>query len=207
MRIEGRDRMKQIRFVLPLGLLLAAFSWVGAAKAQNPTAVQKLQLSAFAGAGADFTGLSGGKNLSVTAGADLALPPLHGIRPGIEIRGTYPADHGLIDSQKDVLGGLRTDFLLGSRLHPYADFLFGRGEMDYGLGGYNFGGYQFQLTTTYVYSPGAGFDYTLSDSFALKVDGQVQRWSGAPTASGSLYSTTLIAGVVYRFNFNPHGVR
>jgi hypothetical protein len=199
--------MMQIRFGLPLGLLLAAFSWVGAAKAQNPTAIQKLQLSAFAGAGADFTGLSGGKNLSVTAGADLALPPFHGVRPGIEVRGTYPADHGMIDSQRDILGGLRADFLLGRQLHPYADFLFGRGEMDYGPGGYDFGGYEYALTTTYVYSPGAGFDYTLSDSFAVKADGQFQRWSGAPTASGTVYSKTAIVGIVYRFNFNPHGVR
>jgi hypothetical protein len=35
------------------------------------------------------------------------------------------------------------------------------------------------LTTTYVYSPGAGFDYDLTNHFAIKVDGQYQQWGGA----------------------------
>ena len=104
------------------------------------------------------------------------------------------------------MGGLRADFLLTHRIHPYADFLFGRGETHYGSG-YPFGLQEYVLTTNYVYSPGAGFDYDLSRSFGVKVDGQYQRWSFAPTASGILYSKVGTVGLVYRFNFNHHAIR
>ena len=95
------------------------------------------------------------------------------MRPTIELRGTYPTDRGLIDHQKSLLGGLRVDFLLGHRIHPYADFLFGRGEMVYSPSFYLYNGFYYELTTTYVYSPGAGFDYDLGQRWGIKVDGQV----------------------------------
>jgi hypothetical protein len=170
--------------------------------AQHPTAERQLQLSAFGAVSGDFTGLEGGKNFSITAGGDLGLPPWRGIRPTLEIRGRIPADHGLIDSQKDVLGGLRVDFLLNHRLRPYADFLFGRGEMNYGLTGYPFNGNQYVLTTTYVDDGGVGFDYDLTQSLAIKVDAQLERWGSAPTSSGRIYSSVGTAGIVYYFNFD-----
>jgi len=199
--------MKQNRVVLPLSLLLVALLWSRAAAAQSPTAVQKLQLSAFGGVSGVFTGLEEGKNFSLTLGADLALPPIAHVRPTIEVRGTFPADHGLVDSQKDILGGLRADFLLNRRIHPYGDFLFGRGQMNYGTFGYFYQNYVYDLTTTYVYSPGAGFDYDLGDHFGLKVDGQFQRWSSAPTPSGTVYAKVGTVGLVYRFDFNGRGHR
>jgi hypothetical protein len=196
--------MKQDKHMLSLALLLAMLGWTGAAQAQ--TAVQKMQLSAFGGGSGVLTGLEGGKNFSLTAGVDLALPPVHSwLRPTVEIRGTYPLDHGTISSQKSILGGVRADVLLGHRIHPYGDFLFGRGESHYGMG-YFFGNFEYILTTNYVYSPGAGFDYDLNDHLALKVDGQFQRWSSAPTSSGVIYSKVGTVGVVYRFDFNGrHG--
>ena len=58
------------------------------------------------------------------------------------------------------MGGLRADFLLTRRIHPYADFLFGRGETHYRPGsgncfdnfgpGYCFDGSEYVLTTNYV---------------------------------------------------------
>lgn len=59
--------------------------------------------------------------------------------------------------------------------------------------------YTYLVSTTYVYSPGAGFDLNLSDHLAIKVDGQIQKWSSVPTASGKLYSTLGTIGLVYRF--------
>ena len=58
--------------VLSLIALLAAL-WPCAARAQGayPVAVQPMQLSAFGGISGVYTGLSGGKNLSVTAGCAL----------------------------------------------------------------------------------------------------------------------------------------
>jgi hypothetical protein len=195
--------MKRIRVVLPLALLFAAMSWAHAARAQNPTAVQRLQLSAFGGGTGVFTGLQTGKNLGFTAGVDLALMPIHGlIRPTVEIRGTYPVHDGKVDSERDILGGLRLDVLLNYRIHPYGDFLFGRGQMNYSGNGYYYNNFVYDLTTTYVYSPGVGFDFDLGSHFAVKFDGQYQRWGSTPTPSGAVFSKVGTLGVVYHFDFN-----
>ena len=166
-----------------------------------------MQLSAFAGASGVDTGLNGGKNFSLTLGVDLALPPYRRLRPTLEVRGTYPTDHGLVDSEKSILGGLRVDFITNRRLHPYGDFLFGRGENNYGEFGYLYNNFEYDLTTTDVYSPGGGFDYDLGERFALKLDAQYQKWSAVPTPSGTIYATVGTAGLVYRFNFNHGGIR
>ena len=200
--------MKQLRLVLPLALLLATISGSRIATAQAlPTAAQPLQLSAFGGVSGVFTGFGGGKNFSITAGADLGLPVWHGLRPVVEVRGTYPMDRGLVVAQKDALGGLRVNFLLGRRIHPYGDFLAGRGEMDYRLG-YRFGLTVYEVTTTWIYSPGVGFDYDLTDRLSLKVDAQLQHWGAPPTTKGRIYTSVGTVGLVYRFNFrNRNGIQ
>lgn len=193
--------MKKLRLLQALALLLAIISGARSAAAQAfPTAAQPLQLSAFGAASGVFTGLEGGKNFSITAGGDLGLPVWHGLRPVVEVRATYPMDRGLIAAEKDALGGLRVNFLLGRRLHPYGDFLVGRGEIDYRLG-YIFGHTIYDVTTTWVYSPGAGVDFDLTDRLSLKVDAQLQHWGDTPTSSGRIYSSVGTVGVVYRFNF------
>ena len=199
---------KNTRVVLTLAIALATICRAGTASAQKalPTATQTLQLSGFAGLSGVYTGLSGGRNLSFTAGADLGLPAYLGTRPTIEVRGTYPMDGGRIDSQKSILGGLRVDFLISRRLRPYADFLLGRGQIDYGRG-YRVGNIVYLQTTTNVYSPGGGFEYDLSPRFSVRADGQIQHWGYAPTPSGSIYSKVGTAALVYRFDFNRHGMR
>jgi hypothetical protein len=194
--------MKQVKIFLTLALLLAMISGARTVQAQGsmPTATRQLQLSAFGAVSGVYTGLAGGKNFSITAGGDLGLPPWRGIRPAIEVRGSFPTDHGLVDSQKSILGGLKVDFLLSHRLRPYGDVLFGRGQINYGLG-YIFGNNIYSLTTTYVDAAGGGFDYMLSDHIAIKVDGQFERWGSAPTPSGTIYSKLGSAGIVYYFTF------
>jgi len=194
--------MKRERVLGTLALLLATMGWGLAAEGQHPTAVQPMQLSAFGGVSGVYTGLGGGKNFSVTAGADLALPPFHWVRPTIELRGTYPTDRGLVDNQRSVLAGLRVDFLLGHRWHPYGDILFGRGQMNYTPYGYLYNNSLYVLTTTNVYSAGGGFDYDLGDHLGIKVDAQLQRWGTTPTPSGEIYSKVGTVGIVYRFGFN-----
>ena len=200
--------MKPLKFALMLALLPAAMLWtrVAAAQASHGTAERDLQLSAFGAVGGDFTGLDGGKNFNLTVGVDLGFQPFHGVRPSFEVRGTYPTDRGLVDSQKSVMVGLRFDFLLGHTIHPYGDLLFGRGEMDY-RDGYIFNNEIYDLTTTYVDAAGGGFDYDLSETLSLKVDAQLERWGAAPTTSGSVYSKTGSVGIVYRFGFASHGRR
>lgn len=187
----------------------AATTLAGTAHAQQalPTATRPLQLSAFGGLAGVDTGLSGGKNLSFVAGADLGFPPIHRVRPVFEIRGIHFMDGGSIDSQKSAYFGGRADFLLNHRLRPYGDFLFGRGQMNYESGGYVFGNSVYIETTTNVYSPGAGFDYDLDRHFSLKVDAQFQHWGYAPTSSGGIWSKVGTVGVVYRFNFGPRSLQ
>ncbi len=194
--------MKHAKIVPAMTLLLATIPWLCVASAQQakPTATQGIQLSAFGGISGVSTGLSGSRNLSATVGLDLALSPRQGMRPILELRATDPFDHGSTVAQRDFLGGLRLDFLLGSRLHPYGNFLFGRGEMKYANGGYNFNNFTYLVSTTYVYSPGAGFDYDLSTHFAIKVDGQFQSWDG-PTASGKIHPAIGTIGLVYRLGW------
>jgi hypothetical protein len=169
--------------------------------AQHPTAERQLQLSAFGAVSGDFTGLGGSKNLSITAGGDFGLPPWRGIRPSLEVRGRYPEAGGSIDTQRDILGGVRVDFLLNDRFRPYGDFLFGRGQMNYGATGYIYGDNIYSLTTTYIDAAGLGFNYDLNERFAIKADAQLERWGSAPTSSGHIYSTIGTAGLVYTFNF------
>ena len=61
-----------------------------------PAGTQKLQLSAFVAATGTFTGLEGGKNLGITAGADLTFLGFRRFRPAFEARGTYPINKGHI---------------------------------------------------------------------------------------------------------------
>jgi hypothetical protein len=179
--------------------------------AQNATASRPLQLSVFGAATGVYTGLSGGKNALFTAGADLELLPHYSIRPTLEIRGSYPVDGGNISSERSVLGGLKLEFLINHRLRPYGDFLFGRGQMNYhpssSLNGFFYNNYVYTLTTTYVASPGFGFDYQFSRHLALKLDGQYQRWASTPTSSGVVYSKVGSAGLIYFFTFDRHHSR
>jgi len=202
MERKGPEGMKYDRIVPALTLLLATLPWPCVATAQqaSPTATQDISLSAFGGVSGVYTGLSGSRNLSITAGLDLALSPRQGLRPILEVRASEPIDHGSTVAQRDVLGGLRLDFLLGRRLHPYGDFLFGRGEMKYTSGGYNFNDYTYLVSTTYVYSPGAGFDFDLNPHFVIKVDGQYQIWDG-PTASGKVHPAMGTIGLVYHIGW------
>jgi hypothetical protein len=194
--------MKLSFYVPTLTLLLAILCGLSVAMAQQtrPTATQDLQLSVFTGVSGTYTGLAGSRNLSLTVGGDLALSPWQGMRPILELRATTPFDHGSTVAQKDFIGGLRMDFLLGSRVHPYGDFLFGRGELKYAHGGYLYNGYSYLTSTTYVYSPGAGFDYDLTTHFVLKVDAQYQTWDG-PTDSGKIHPAIVTVGLAYRIGW------
>lgn len=187
-------------------LLLFALVSVSSARAQaSPTATQGLQLSVFAGATGTETGLLQGRNLGITAGVDLGFGRFFGLHPAAEIRGTYPIDSGDIVGEQNVLGGLRLDKAYG-RFRPYGDFLYGRGELNYqGIGVLNPSGTLFYLQSfSNVMSPGAGVDIDLTPHFAVKADAQFQHYKVPVTTSGTLWSTAVTVGVVYRLDFNRH---
>jgi opacity protein-like surface antigen len=185
-----------------LALFTAVSALTHTASAQAaPAGSQKLQLSAFVAATGTFTGLEGGKNLGITAGADLTFLGFRRFRPAFEARGTYPIDKGQISSQKYFLLGPKVEYPLG-KFHPYADFLIGRGQIDYHAPGFVFGDVLYINSNTMVYSPGVGLDYNLTHNWAIKGDVQFQHWDTPVTASGTIHPTALTFGVVYNFDFN-----
>jgi hypothetical protein len=192
--------MKHIKALAKLAALFVAIpSLACCGYAQSmPTATRQLEFSAFAGGTGTFTRIEGGKNLGITAGVDLTYLSLHLLRPSIEARGTYPIDDGTIDSQKNFLIGARVEHRFG-RLHPYADFLIGRGEIDYRNGGFAVGKLLYLSSNSTIYSPGGGLDYDLGRRLAVKADVQVQHWDTPVTASGTIYPVALTLGAVYHF--------
>lgn len=174
----------------------------------NPTASRSLEISAFGGLTGTYTGIRGGKNLGITAGVDVGLRPFSGFRPYLEGRGTAAIDGGHIDSQKDALGGIRVDHhLLVPGLRAYADFLIGRGQIDYENGGYPSltGPFLYTRSVTNVISPGLGVEYRLSEHLSGLADFQFQHWSTPVTPSGAVWSRPMTVGVRYHFNFNRKG--
>ncbi len=187
-------------------LLFLALAFASVAGAQAfPTATQPLDLSAFGAATGTWTGLGGGRNLGATAGIDLGWKPFYNFYPAVELRGTYPLDSGHVDSQKNVLVGFRASRYYG-RFHPYGDFLFGRGKIIYQNGGYpNLNGSLLYIdSVSNVFSYGGGLDLTLSDSFSLKLDAQIQHYDVPVTTSGAIYAKPISVGIVYHFDFNHH---
>ena len=194
--------MTYTKISVKLALFTAVSALTHTASAQAaPAGSQKLQLSAFVAATGTFTGLEGGKNLGITAGADLTFLHFRRFRPAFEARGTYPINKGHISSQKNFLLGPKVEYPLG-KFHPYADFLIGRGQIDYHAPGFVSGDILYINSNTMVYSPGVGLDYNLTHNLAIKGDVQFQHWDTPVTASGTIHPTALTLGVVYNFDFN-----
>jgi len=161
---------------------------------------RKVDFDVFGGLTGDYTGLNGGRNLSITVGGDINLPRYRFIRPSIEVRGTYPFVRGLVDGQKDILGGVKAEMQFG-KIRPYADFLIGRGSMEYdGFPAYN-GVPMWGTTKTTVLSPGVGVRYAVWRSVSVFGDAQLQHWDTPAAQSGSIMSTSLTAGASYRFAY------
>ena len=177
-----------------------------------PAASRNVIPSVFGGITGTYTGLEGGRNLGITAGLDIGLRPFLGFLPSLEGRGTYPIHNGQIVGEKHAEGGIRLQKRFGP-LRPYADFLFGRGELNYQNGGYPVPQQAFRYirTTGNVISPGLGVEVDLTPHVALLLDGQFQFWSlpfdpsGKTSNSGHLFSFPGTIGAVYRFNWLEHG--
>lgn len=177
-----------------------------------PTASRGVIPSVFGGFSGTFTGLESSRNLAFTAGIDVGFHPFFGLLPAVEVRGTYPIASGQIVGEESALGGLRVQKRF-NRIRPYADILFGRGQLNYQNGGFIVPSQDFRYvqSTSNVWSPGIGAEFDLSPHFAALLDGQFQHWNipfstGAnPSSPGSLYSKTGTIGVVYRFGWLQHG--
>jgi hypothetical protein len=167
-----------------------------------------MQISAFGAETGTWTGLDAGRNIGITAGIDIGWKPFYRFYPSVEARGTYPIADGQVDAQKNVLYGFKAERYYGP-FRPYGDFLIGRDKIDYQNGGYpNSPNSAVSLlyinSVSNVFSYGGGLDLTLTDHFALKVDGQFQHYGVPVNSSGHIWSKPLSVGIVYRFGFNHH---
>jgi hypothetical protein len=201
---QGTNKWKGRASVAVLAVsVLSILGGAGAAWGQAmPTASQGSSLSVFAGATGVYTGISGGRNLGITAGGDYSLHGFFGFRPAVEVRGTYPIHDGGVDDQKSILAGVRVERPI-RRFHPYGDFLIGRGEINY-ISLFAIGFDQYIRTDSTVYSPGAGFEYDLTHHFAVRTDAQLQHWDTPVNPSGSAWAKQGTVAVTYRFDFNHH---
>jgi len=183
---------------------------VTAASAQGiSTASQPLALSVFAGGTGSWIGLSSGRNIDLAVGLDLRIRSYKHFLPSVELRGYKPVSDGSVASEENAAAGLRVEraFAKAPTVHPYVDFLFGRGKIIYNGAGYvnPEGTLVYQNTVSNVLSPGAGVDFDLTHYFSLKLDAQLQRYSAPVTVSGKVWAKPVTIGIVYRFDFNHHG--
>ena len=191
----------------PLLLFLCLICFTTTIHAQaDPAAVRDIDVTVFGGITHTYTGLSNGSNAAVTGGVDLNLPITHGIRPSLEVRATSPYDSGKVDSQKDILGGLRLEGAF-YRFHPYIDFLGGRGKLNFVVPYTTYsGGHIDSQPPTTVLSPGIGFRFDLATHFMAFGDVQFQHWNTPASLSGHLLAKPFTAGLVYRFTLTRHHV-
>jgi hypothetical protein len=201
---------RRVQLASLAALALASLSFRHASAQAVPTASRAFDLSAFGGVSGVYTGLGDGKNLSITAGVDLGFRRFFGVHPAVEIRGTYPVDSGQLVNEKNVLGGIKVLRRFG-RLTPYGDALFGRGLIKY-INGYivtlpDGSQIEYLQNPSNILSGGGGVDFSVTNHFSIKADGQFQRYNSPVTASGHLYSKPLTLGVVYKFNFGQYPVR
>jgi opacity protein-like surface antigen len=193
----------KIGFYLTTVLLLSLGTCSIAGAQAAPTASQRLQVDGFGALTGTYTGLSGGRNLGITAGLDVGWKSFYGLYPSLELRGTYPIDGGHIDAQENVLYGIKLAKVYG-RFHPYGDFLVGRDKIVYQKPGYPdaSGTLLYLDSVSNVFSVGGGVDLDVTDQVALKIDGQFQRYGVPVNTSRHIYSKPLSIGIVYRFDFN-----
>jgi hypothetical protein len=190
-------------YLLSLLILGLAAGNSGRAFAQaTPTASEALQISGFGTVDTVYTGLALGKNASFTAGVDATIRPFYGLYPSLEVRGTIPWDHGSIDGQKNVVGGLVLSKHI-RRYQPYGDIEGGRGELTFSHGGYLSpdGAFRYVQTAGGVIGGGGGANILITDRFFFKADFQFQRYSTPVSASNSVYGKEFGVGLGYRFGF------
>ncbi len=145
-----------------------------------------------------------GKNVGITAGADLGFYSLLGLRLGAEVRGEAAIKSGQVDSQKSILGGLRlthepSGYGPFGRVRPYADVLAGRGNIVYKNGGYPVPGVLYLSNPSPVYAGGGGFEIDILRAFSFKGDALFERWNAPVVNGGHIYSKQGSIGIVYRY--------
>lgn len=170
------------------------------------TASRVIDISPFASISEVSTGIGAGRNTSITAGVSFRFERRLGLSSSAELRGTTPTSSGSIVSEKTIVGGLQLAKPVG-RLRPFADILFGRGQLGYSNDGVQVPQRDIAYTksSSNLVSPGVGVLYDINDKFSLRADLQKQYFRTPVTGSGSATSTPVIFGIAYHFPCTTHG--
>jgi opacity protein-like surface antigen len=191
-----------MRQLLP-GLILAASCAISAHSQATPTAYRTSDLAVFFEYQSLHTDYGGEVHNGIIGGLDYSRYFLNSlIVPSLELRANYAAENQLSGEQV-ALGGVRLDLRLRShpRLHPYANFLIGAGQIDFVYTPVTPTGVYTRDNST-VFNYGAGASYGIGHGLELQAEFQHQNWNISPgSTKGTLTPASIDAGVRYHVHF------
>ena len=155
----------------------------------TPTATAPLDASVFAGYSLTRPDWGNNTNQGVSFGFDLSHGFKFPIVPSLEARANL--SNGPIVNERVYLFGVRGEYRLRGRFHPYGDLLIGPGNIHYNV----FSGYPGYIgDNSVVKTMGGGVNFDVCSHFQIKIDAQYQFWN-----FGSNYTLTPIT---YMFGIN-----
>lgn len=163
------------------------------------TASKTMDISFFGGYSATRPDYGPQVDNGVTVGANVTRYYRYRVKPSLETR--FGFANGPTVNEQTYLFGFRGQMDYG-RVHPYADVLFGLGNIHYNFivdprnpkSGLN--------DDSVVESPGVGLDIDVYRQWQVKADYQYQFWNLG--TNDSLSPSVFTVGVTYRIPFRPH---
>jgi len=185
---------------IPRALILSSVAALtllaGSARGQaTATAARAYRVSAFGGVAIVKPDYGQDTDFGATIGADITRH-FRLLEPSLEVRYTYSSGNNV--NENTLMGGLKVEKAFG-RLHPYADALFGIGNITFNHPTI-FASGPYAKDNGPAFALGGGVDFDISRSFALKADAQYQSWK-LGTEQSRLTPLALTVGVVYRIPF------
>jgi hypothetical protein len=194
-------RLVRIALLLPFATASLFFETVTTQAQAIPTASKSAEISAFGGYMPSHTDYGPHTLKGFEAGADFTIFPHFPVAPSLEVRGQYGSSTDV--TEKALLLGIRVQKDFRFRLHPYADFLIGIGQLTYHLDPYP----NYSQDTSKALSYGGGINLDVSRHLSAKLDIQAQNWNfgknGAlqPNGNYTLTPYTAMVGVTYTVPF------
>ena len=172
-------------------------------QAHKETAIQAMRLQVY-GVGSymhpQYGSVQTGGGFGVGGAAGFTLHHVHRLEPAIDVRYTYGTNSALTETF--LGGGARLTYHM-ARFHPYGDFMVGTGNINFKQVDPTYPNYRHDDSTVYMF--GGGLDYDLTQTFALRVDFQQQKWQLA-VGNVPFYPTHASVGLRYQFHFrNKYG--
>jgi hypothetical protein len=130
-------------------------------------------------------------NVGYTVGVDYTRFIRSIVQPSLELRMTNA--NGATVGEHTYTGGLKLQTAIHG-IHPYATILAGKGFIDFThpINGYI-------SDDSFIYSLGAGAEFTIRSQWALRLDFTHQQWNIGPQ---TLTPVTLGVGIAYRIPFH-----